>query len=93
MHNAQNMEALRVGMQRSLRQSTTNAAIELWLPGQFVQQILHNSLHLCLYKMTALEELIACGNRMQCTGWAEHEEITLHNGGSPMKHISTWMAY
>jgi hypothetical protein len=59
VRSPQNIEAVRVAMQRSPGKTTRKAEAELRISRRSVQRILHNDLHLYPYKMTVVHELTA----------------------------------
>ncbi|KDR23683.1 hypothetical protein L798_11158 [Zootermopsis nevadensis] len=57
VRSPENVEAVRVTMERSPTKSTRRAEAELGISGRSIQRILHSDLHLFPYKMTVLHSL------------------------------------
>jgi hypothetical protein len=77
----ENMEVLRVAMQRSPSKSTRTASVELGISQPSVQRILHSDLHMFPYNITVMHKLADCDKeqRLYFATWARHEEGILHN--------------
>jgi hypothetical protein len=94
VRTAQNIDAIRVAMQRSPAKSTRRASAELTISRRSVRRILHSDLHLYPYKMSVMQNfLISVNNR----DWSFARGLNMEKPyciicGFRMRHISIWTA-
>jgi hypothetical protein len=81
VRTAQNIDAVRVAIQRSPGKSTRRASAELTISRRSVQRILHSDLYLYPYKMSVMQKLTDFSKQqiLEFCTWAEHGEAILHN--------------
>lgn len=77
----ENIEAVRVAMQRSPGKSTRKAAVRLGISRRSVQRILKSDLHMYPYKMTVVHRLTndQMQERLVFAYWAEDKQQTFNN--------------
>jgi hypothetical protein len=81
VHSLENVETLRLAMQRSPGKSTRKASRELGISRHLIQRILHSDLKLFLYKISVLHRLSEHDKerRLQFAAWAKEKNATFHN--------------
>jgi hypothetical protein len=81
VRSPENIDTVRVVLQRSCSKSIRKTAAQLWISRQLVQRILKRDLNLYPYKMTVLPKFTVQNKheRVEFSEWVQNNEVLFNN--------------